>query len=121
MLTSQRGLLEDMRKLDIEVSVEDVQVGLANLCLQPSLLDRIKEAQKEDPERETLLRTITDSEKTELCQDEYEVIRYGTRLWIPDQAGLRKEVLQEAHSSSYDILLGSTKMYKDLKKAFLVE
>ena len=118
MLTSQRRLLEDMRRLDIEVSVEDVQVRLASLQLQPSLLDRIKEAQKEDPERETLLRTIADSKKTELCQDEYEVIRYGMRLWVPDRAGLRKAVLQEAHSSSYTIHPGSTKMYKDLKRHY---
>ena len=69
-----------MRRLDIDVSVEDVQVKLVSLQLQPSLLDHIKEAQKEDPEREALLRTIADSEKTELCQDEYEVIQYGTRL-----------------------------------------
>ena len=118
MLTSQRSLLEDMRRLDIEVSAEDVQVRLASLHLQPSLLDRIKEAQKEDPERETLLRTIADKEKTELCQDENEVIRHGTRLWVLDQAGLRKEVLHESHSSSYTIHPGSTKMYKDLKKHF---
>ena len=92
LLTSQRKLLEDMRRLAIEVSVEEVQVRLASLQLQPSLLDRIKEAQKEDPERESLLRIIADKEKTELCQDENGVIRYGTRLWVPDQAGLRKEV-----------------------------
>ena len=67
MLTSQKPLLEDMRRLDIELSVEDVQVRLASLQLQPSLLDRIKEAQKEDPEREVFLRTIADREKTELC------------------------------------------------------
>ena len=67
ILTSRRRLLEDMRRLDIEVSIEDVQVRLASLQLQPSLLDRIREAQNEDPERETLLRTIADKEKTELC------------------------------------------------------
>ena len=44
MITSQRRLLEDMRRLDIKVSVEDVQVKLASLQLQPSLLNRIKEA-----------------------------------------------------------------------------
>ena len=44
MLTSQRSLLEDIRRLDIEVSAEDVQVRLASLRLQLSLLDRIKEA-----------------------------------------------------------------------------
>ena len=33
MLTSQRRLLEDMRRLDTEVSVEDVQVRMTSLQL----------------------------------------------------------------------------------------
>ena len=86
--------------------------------LQPSLLERIKAAQLENPERTALLKTISDSEKTELCLDEQETIRYGIRIWVPDSAGLRKEVMKEAHSSPYTVHPGSTKMYKDLKKHF---
>ena len=44
MLTSQNLLLDELRKLDIEVITEAVEVQLASLKLQPTLLDRIKEA-----------------------------------------------------------------------------
>ena len=45
------------------------------------------------------------------------MIRYKARLWVPGSV-LRKEVLSETHSSAYSVHLGSTKMYKDLKKSF---
>ena len=117
LLSEQTSILAELRRLDVEVLTENVQTKLASLQLQPSLLERIKEAQKDDPERVTLLKTIECSEKSELQADEQGVVRYGTRLWVP-RSILRKEVMSEAHSSAYSIHPGSTKMYKDLKKSF---
>ena len=117
LLSEQKSILEELRRLDVEVLTENVQTKLASLQLQPSLLERIKEAQKDDPKRVTLLKTIECSEKTELQVDEQGVIRFWTRLWVPGSV-LRKEVLSEAHLSTYSVHPGSTKMYKDLKKSF---
>ena len=118
LLTHQKPLLDELRKLDIEVVGKDVQAKLASLSLQPSLIDRIKEAQKSDAERIDLERIIEESQRTELWKDDQGVIRYDTRLWVPDSEELRKEVLKEAHSSAYSVHPGSTKMYKDLKRYF---
>lgn len=52
------------------------------------------------------------------CLDDNEVINYDSRLWVPNNFDLRKKVMMEAHSSTYSIHLGSTKIYKDLKKRF---
>ena len=51
LLTHHKPLLNELRKLDIEVVAKGVQAKLASLSLQPSLIDRIKEAQKDDVER----------------------------------------------------------------------
>ena len=40
------------------------------------------------------------------------------KVLVPKEQGLRKEVMREAHSSTYSIHLGSTKMYQDLKQYF---
>ena len=64
------------------------------------------------------MKTVHQSENTELTIDEDGVIRYGKRLWVPSEQGLRKEILKEAHSSAYSVHPGSTKMYKDLKQHF---
>ena len=87
----------------MEVIIETVEVRLASLKLQPSLLNRIKEAQVNNSKRKTLLTMVVSGRKTELNADTQTVIRYGLRLWVPDSNGLRKEVLREAYSSAYSI------------------
>ena len=91
---------------------------LASLKLQPMLQNQIKKAQLVSEEYGKVIQTIHRSENTELTVDEDGVIRFGKRLWVPNEVGLRKEIMKEAHSSTYSIHLGSTKMYKDLKQHF---
>ena len=45
-------------------------------------------------------------------------LRLGTRLCVPDINELRKEIMEEAHFSTYSIHTGSTKMYNDLKDTY---
>ena len=49
LLSEQKSILEELRRLDVEVLTDNVQTKLASLELQPSLLERIKKAQKDDP------------------------------------------------------------------------
>ena len=42
LLTSQKPLLEDMRKFELEVLRKETEAHLARLQLQPTLLDRVK-------------------------------------------------------------------------------
>ena len=66
MITSQKEIIEDLRRLDVEVVLEDVEVRLSSLRIQPDLLSRIKAAQLDSSERDKLLMTIRNSEKTAL-------------------------------------------------------
>lgn len=40
-------------------------------------------------------------------------MRFGSRLSISNDPELKKEVIEEAHYSSYSIHLETTKMYRD--------
>ena len=44
--------------------------------------------------------------------------RFSDHLCIPYDAELRKQILVEAHDSTYTVHTGSTKMYKDLHTHF---
>ena len=46
------------------------------------------------------------------------VLYYKDRVCVPDCNDLRKSILEEAHSGSFGIHPGSTKMYRDLKMSF---
>ena len=46
------------------------------------------------------------------------VLYYKDRFCVPYDNGLRKAILQEAHSESFSIQPSSTKMYRDLKVSY---
>ena len=49
LLTTQKHILEDLRKIRIEVRFHETEAYLANLRVQPTLIERIKIAQSNDP------------------------------------------------------------------------
>uniref|UniRef100_A0A2N9G313 RNA-directed DNA polymerase n=1 Tax=Fagus sylvatica TaxID=28930 RepID=A0A2N9G313_FAGSY len=89
MLTTQRRILEDLRKLRIEVRLHEPGAQLANLRVQPTLVERIKVAQAGDPHLQ--------------------------KMKLHD---LKEEILSEAHNTGYTVHPGGTKMYRDLKGTF---
>jgi hypothetical protein len=46
------------------------------------------------------------------------VILFEGRLYVPNETNLKKQILEEAHKSSFSIHLGSTKVYHDLKRDY---
>ncbi|GAU29936.1 hypothetical protein TSUD_360510 [Trifolium subterraneum] len=46
------------------------------------------------------------------------VIQFGSRICVPNDADLKRSILEEAHKSGFSIHPGSTKMYHDLKKNY---
>lgn len=59
-------------------------------------------------------------EKNEMkSQKDYNgMLRFYSRIWIPNVIKLKNEILYNAHSSRYSIHHGSTKTYKGLIKKF---
>jgi hypothetical protein len=51
-------------------------------------------------------------------EDAEETLCFKERLVVPKKEALKKKILDEAHTSRYFILLGSTKMYYDLRQQF---
>ena len=45
-------------------------------------------------------------------------LRFQNRLCVPQNEGLRKQILKEAHNIRYSVHLRGTKMYRDLKQYF---
>ena len=43
-------------------------------------------------------------------EDEHETLWFEDRIYVPNNAEIRKLILQEAHDSSYSIHPGNTKM-----------
>ncbi|KAL8147704.1 hypothetical protein AgCh_005141 [Apium graveolens] len=62
-------------------------------------------------------KLIKEFEKLEI-EDGKGILRFSSRIWIPNGAELKDEILRDAHNSRYSIHPGSTKMYRDLRENF---
>nr|CAE04032.2 OSJNBb0068N06.8 [Oryza sativa Japonica Group] len=91
---------------------------LATLEAKPTLLDRIREAQKNDPDIHGILKNMKQRKAAGFTEDEHGTLWNGNRVCVPDDKELKRLILQEAHESPYSIHPGSTKMYLDLKEKY---
>nr|GEV39128.1 ribonuclease H-like domain-containing protein [Tanacetum cinerariifolium] len=111
----RRGDYPRSGALDIELYVRGPHGYWASLRIEPDLISRIKEAQKEDSEIWTIVENLDKQVKFRI--DEANVLWQDTRLVVPNDASLREALLTEAHSSPFSVHPGSTKIH-DLKQHF---
>ena len=88
---------------------------MARLTISTTIIDRVRQAQAEDqlPEQWRAQGTYAD-----LARDADDLYRVRGRLYVPDQPGLRDDILREAHSSRFTVHPGSVKMYHDVCRSF---
>ena len=91
---------------------------LAQFRVQSVYLDRVKAAQRRDPQLQKIRFEVQQGQSRNFMIDNESTLRLGTRLCMPDVDELRKEIMEEAHFSAYSIHPGSTKMYYDLKDTY---
>ena len=113
-----RKTVQTLRALNANLSLSDDGTVVAELVARPNLLNRVLEAQKKDEKISAIIDQIRDGKETEFAVNENGVLCYKARVCVPDDDELRKSILEEAHSGSFAIHPGSTKMYQDLKMSF---
>ena len=114
----QRQLLEDLRSLQVHMRVLDSGAFVANFRVQPDLVGRIKALQKNDLNLVQLMEEVKKGSKPDFVLSDDGILRFMTRLCVPNDGDLRREFLEEAHCSRLAIHPGGTKMYKDLRQNY---
>ena len=118
LITNQKHIIMDLERSEIEVRIHNSGMQLANIMVQPILIDKIKSAQKEDLELQKIRETVESGVQSEFTIYEDGTLRFGNRLCVPKLPELKNEIMEEAHSSVYTMHPGSTKMYRDLRENF---
>ena len=75
-------------------------------------------AQKKDEKIDAIIRQIGNGKETEFIENEDGVLYYKDRVCVPNDSELKKAILEEAHSGSFAMHPGSTKIYQDLKVSY---
>ena len=83
--------------------------------VEPEIIQKVMRCQQKIWEEET--NTITGEER-KCIKDKDGILRFNSRIWVPNVQELKREILQEAHQSRYSIHPGNTKMYRDLKEYY---
>ena len=116
--TLSRKSIQTLRALNAHLSLSDDGTVVTKLIARPSLLNQVLEAQKKDEKIVVIVSQIGNGREITFTVNENGVLYYKNRVCVPDDNDLRKVILEEAHSGSFAIYPGSTKMYQDLKMSF---
>ena len=118
LLTVCLLLLIELRSLGVQLEVADTGTLLASFYVRPLLVDQIKEGQKQVSEMIKLRVEIEGGRKPEFqIRDDVVIVR-GSRMCVPEIGELKREIMEEAHSSAYLMHPGSTKMYQTLREHY---
>ncbi|KAA0047446.1 pol protein [Cucumis melo var. makuwa] len=116
LITRQAPLHRDLERAEIAVSVGAVTMQLAQLTIQPTLRQKIIDAQSNDPylvEKHDLAEA---RQAVEFSISSDGGLLFERRLCVPSDSAIKTELLSEAHSSPFSMHPSSTKMYQDLKR-----
>ena len=108
-------MLVELRSMG--VSLETVESGtlVAAFHVRAVLVDRVRDLQAQDPYLMKLRNKIEAGQQNNFTVRGDGTLVLGQRLCVPDVIELKKEIMEEAHSSAYAMHPGSTKMYWTLK------
>ena len=111
-------LLMDLRALGVILEAEDSGALLATFHLRPVLVDQIWTRQLQDPQMIKLKEEIENGKKVEFQIRDDGMIVKGQRICVPKYGELKRDIMEEAHSSAYVMHPGSSKMYRTLKEHY---
>ena len=118
MQTIQLPLMVELRELGVELRMHASGALFASFQLRPILVDCILEAQLEDPYLMSMRKKVEEGEQSDFAiRDDGDLV-IGSRLCVPATEELKRQILEEAHSSAYAMHPGSTKMYSTLKEYY---
>ncbi|KAL0549580.1 hypothetical protein IC582_014065 [Cucumis melo] len=118
LITRQAPLHRDLERAEIAVSVGAITMQLAQLTVQPTLRQRIIDAQSNDPYLVEKRGLAEAGQAVEFSLSSDGGLLFERRLCVPSDSAVKKELLSEAHSSPFSMHSGSTKMYQDLKRVY---
>ncbi|KAL6223443.1 hypothetical protein ACLB2K_006830 [Fragaria x ananassa] len=109
-------LLCELQAIGVDLAVDEVGALVANFHVRPVLVDKVREAQYNDPSIVRLIERAANGAAVNFSVRRDGSLLFKSRLCVPKRnEELKIELMEEAHSSAYAAHPGSTKMYRTLK------
>ena len=108
-------MLVELRSMEASLETAESGTLVTAFHVWPVLVDRVRDLQAQDPYLMKLRSKIEAEQQSNFTLRGDGTLVLGQRLCVPDVIELKKEIMEEAHSSAYAMHPGSTKMYRTLK------
>ena len=114
----QLPLMVELRELGVELRMHASGALFASFQLRLILVDCILEAKLEVPYLMSMRKKVEEGEQSDFSIRDVGALVIGSRLCVPTTEELKRKILEEAHSSTYAMHPGRTKMYRTLKEYY---
>ena len=108
-------MLIEMRSMGIKQETTDSRALLAAFHVRPFLVDRVRQSQAQDLYLMKIKVEIKAGQQSTFSIKDDGTLILGRRLCVLEVGYLKREIMEEAHSSAYAMHPGSTKMYRTLR------
>ena len=82
------------------------------------LIDRVREAQGQDEQMVKIKEQVQQGNRVDFMISNDGTLLYRGRLYVPSVEVLKREIMEEAHNSTYSMHPRSTKLYRTLKENY---
>jgi len=107
-LTWDPHLLRELERLQVQVILPTEPAHLAALQATSTLVEKIKATQESDTELTKIVQRVKEGTVPDFSLSDG-VLRFKNRLCVPDCRGVKRELLQESHTSAFSTHPGNTK------------
>ncbi|CAL2265878.1 unnamed protein product [Prunus armeniaca] len=112
-------LLVELWKDGVDLKMTPRGGILASVHVRPILVEQVIAAQLGDPNLCVIRSEVENGTRTNYAIRKDGALVTGTRLCVPkNDEDLRREIMEEAHCSTYSMHPGSTKMYRTLREYY---
>ena len=118
MSVHQRPLAKEVREClndGVILSISEAGEMIAHVQVRSSLVEEVKQLQHDDDFCKEKIDQVRQGLSEEFRVDDNGILWLQDRLVVPMAGDIRCRLLEVAHSSSYTMHPGSTKMYHDLR------
>ena len=113
-----RKSVKTFQALNAHLSLSDNDAIVAKLIAKPNLLNRVLEGQKNDEKIYAIVNQSREGKETKFTLKKDVFMYYKDRVCVPNNDELKKSIIEKAHSGSFAMHPGSTKMYQNLKTSY---
>jgi len=103
-------------KLQVELGSEFIR--FSTLTIYNDFLDSVRERQLLDANFNRVREQLGTDEAKDFALGNDGILRLQSTICIPDDAEVKRLILEEGHKSRFSLHPGMNKMYQDLKESF---